>query len=180
MKDQLCKLRSIAQRRRLWVQPSSGSQSLQDEEGGSWGKEQTEHRETEIWEREKRREMGTTMAGLAPGLSRKLKKVLESRTDTPEVLGSLNTLSTFYTDNNPQNRRNLRSTIEKRSLSINIEFLRASDTAQQVLPVPIQLPITRLACLCSMSISPPIRRWIASRRRSMFLPIAAIGKTPLP
>ncbi|XP_057964103.1 conserved oligomeric Golgi complex subunit 6 [Malania oleifera] len=70
---------------------------------------------------------------LAPGLSRKLKKVLESRTDSPEVLASLNTLSAFYTDNTPQVRRNLRSTIEKRSLSINHEFLLASHAAQQAL-----------------------------------------------
>lgn len=72
------------------------------------------------------------MGTLAPGLSRKLKKVLESRTDTPEVLGSLNTLSTFYSDNTPQARRNLRSTIEKRGLGINREFLQASDTVQLV------------------------------------------------
>ncbi|XP_028776746.1 conserved oligomeric Golgi complex subunit 6 [Neltuma alba] len=77
--------------------------------------------------------MGTTVAGLAPGLSRKLKKVLESRTDTPDLLSSLNTLSSFYTDNTPQSRRNLRSTIEKRSLSINLEFLAASDVVQLAL-----------------------------------------------
>ncbi|KAA3469306.1 conserved oligomeric Golgi complex subunit 6 isoform X2 [Gossypium australe] len=71
--------------------------------------------------------------GLAPGLSRKLKKVLECRTDTPEVLASLNTLSTFYTENTPQVRRNLRSTIEKRSLQINLDFLRASQAAQLAL-----------------------------------------------
>lgn len=77
--------------------------------------------------------MGTTVAGLAPGLSRKLKKVLESRIDTPDLLSSLNTLSSFYDDNTPQARRNLRSTIEKRSLSINHEFLDASHAAQLVI-----------------------------------------------
>ncbi|KAL2525351.1 Conserved oligomeric complex COG6 [Abeliophyllum distichum] len=76
--------------------------------------------------------MGTSTA-LAPGLSRKLKKVLETRTDTPDLLASLNTLSSFYTDNNPHSRRNLRSTVEKRALSINEEFLHASATAQQAL-----------------------------------------------
>uniref|UniRef100_A0A103Y372 Conserved oligomeric Golgi complex subunit 6 n=1 Tax=Cynara cardunculus var. scolymus TaxID=59895 RepID=A0A103Y372_CYNCS len=76
--------------------------------------------------------MGTTTA-LAPGLSRKLKKVLETRTDNPDLLASLNTLSTFYTDNTAPARRNLRSTIEKRSLSINHDFLLASDAAQQAL-----------------------------------------------
>lgn len=75
--------------------------------------------------------MGTV--SLAPGLSRKLKKVLESRIDSPDLLSSLSTLSTFYTDNSSQSRRNLRSTIEKRSLSINQEFLRASDGAQLAL-----------------------------------------------
>ena len=79
--------------------------------------------------------MGTTVAGLAPGLSRKLKKVLESRTDTPDLLSSLNTLSSFYEENTPQSRRNLRSTIEKRALSINREFLEGSRTAQLVIPI---------------------------------------------
>ncbi|KAI4314617.1 hypothetical protein L6164_027505 [Bauhinia variegata] len=77
--------------------------------------------------------MGTTVTGLAPGLSRKLKKVLESRTDTPDLLSSLNALSSFYTDNTPQSRRNLRSTIERRSLSINHEFLNATHAAQLAL-----------------------------------------------
>lgn len=72
-------------------------------------------------------------ATLAPGLSRKLKKVLESRTDSPDLLASLNTLSTFYTENTQQARRNLRSTIEKRALSINEEFLLASEAAQESL-----------------------------------------------
>lgn len=76
--------------------------------------------------------MGTSTA-LAPGLSRKLKKVLETRTDNADLLASLNTLSSFYTDNTPQSRRNLRSTVEKRALSINDEFLLASATAQQAL-----------------------------------------------
>ncbi|PIN02092.1 hypothetical protein CDL12_25399 [Handroanthus impetiginosus] len=76
--------------------------------------------------------MGTA-AALAPGLSRKLKKVLDTRTDTPDLLASLNTLSSFYSENNPQARRNLRSTIEKRGLSINEEFLAASASAQQAL-----------------------------------------------
>ncbi|XP_060207837.1 conserved oligomeric Golgi complex subunit 6 [Lycium barbarum] len=70
---------------------------------------------------------------LAPGLSRKLKKVLETRTDSPDLLASLNTLSEFYTENTPHSRRNLRSTIEKRSLSINQEFLLSSTAAQKSL-----------------------------------------------
>ncbi|KAK9095610.1 hypothetical protein Scep_027079 [Stephania cephalantha] len=70
---------------------------------------------------------------VAPGLSRKLKKVLDSRTDSPDMLASLNALSAFYTDNTQQARRSLKSTIEKRALSINHEFLQASETAQQAL-----------------------------------------------
>lgn len=70
---------------------------------------------------------------LAPGLSRKLKKVLECRTDSPDVLSSLNTLSSFYAENTPQSRRNLRSSIEKRGISINVDFLEASRAAQQAL-----------------------------------------------
>ncbi|KAL9275464.1 Conserved oligomeric Golgi complex subunit 6-like protein, partial [Drosera capensis] len=75
----------------------------------------------------------TTTTALAPGLSRKLKKVLESRTDSPDLLASLNTLSEFYADNTPQARRSLRSVIEKRALSIDQEFLLASDPVQQAL-----------------------------------------------
>lgn len=92
--------------------------------------------------------MGTV--GLAPGLSRKLKKVLESRTETPDLLASLKTLSTFYTDNTPQTRRNLRSTIEKRSLSINLDFLQASHAAQQALD-RVEEEVNELAQCCDRS-----------------------------
>ncbi|BBN17538.1 conserved oligomeric Golgi complex subunit 6 [Marchantia polymorpha subsp. ruderalis] len=72
-------------------------------------------------------------SNLAPGLNRKLRKVLETRTDSPELLASLTTLSSFYNENTLQARRNLRSTIEKRGLSINEQFLRASEAAQKAL-----------------------------------------------
>ncbi|KAM7269052.1 hypothetical protein ACFE04_024549 [Oxalis oulophora] len=85
--------------------------------------------------------------GVAPGLARKLKKVMESRTDNPDLLSSLNTLSTFYTDNTPQARRNLRSSIEHRSLSINLQFLHASDAAQQALD-RVEAEVTSLAHCC--------------------------------
>lgn len=70
---------------------------------------------------------------LAAGLSRKLKKVLETRTDNPDLLASLGTLSSFYTDNTPRTRRNLKSTIETRSLDLNHLFLAASLPAQEVM-----------------------------------------------
>ncbi|KAL9424799.1 hypothetical protein AB3S75_031839 [Citrus x aurantiifolia] len=84
---------------------------------------------------------------LAPGLSRKLKKVLESRTETPDLLASLKTLSTFYEDNTPHARRNLRSTIEKRALSINLDFLQASSAAQQALD-QVEEEVNSLAECC--------------------------------
>ncbi|GKF87166.1 conserved oligomeric Golgi complex subunit 6 [Tanacetum coccineum] len=52
---------------------------------------------------------------------------------TLDLLSSLNTLSSFYTDNTPPARRNLQSTIEKRSIQINHHFLLASNTTQQAL-----------------------------------------------
>lgn len=70
---------------------------------------------------------------LAAGLSRKLKKVLETKTDNPDLLASLGTLSSFYTDNTPRTRRNLKSTIETRSLDLNHLFLDASLPAQEAL-----------------------------------------------
>ena len=42
---------------------------------------------------------------LAPGLARKVKKVLETRTDAPEVLDSLKALSGFFAENTPAARR---------------------------------------------------------------------------
>lgn len=70
---------------------------------------------------------------LAPLLSRKLKKVLETRTDSPDLLASLSALSTFYEENTLQSRRNLRVTLERRGLSINQDFLAASEAAQKAL-----------------------------------------------
>ncbi|XP_075484675.1 conserved oligomeric Golgi complex subunit 6-like isoform X1 [Primulina tabacum] len=90
--------------------------------------------------------MGTANA-LAPGLSRKLKKVLETRTDTPDLLASLHTLSTFYSDNAPHARRDLRFTVEKRGLSINEEFIAASATAQQALD-QVEEEVNALAECC--------------------------------
>ncbi|GMY05075.1 conserved oligomeric golgi complex subunit 6 [Fagus crenata] len=70
---------------------------------------------------------------VATGLSRKLKKVLECRTESPNLVSSLKTLSTLYTENTPQSRRNLRYNIETCGLQINLDFLHASDAAQKAL-----------------------------------------------
>lgn len=77
---------------------------------------------------------------LAPGVSRKLKKVLETRTDSPDLQASLGALSTFYEHNTPQARRNLKSSVEQRALAINRHFLDASLPAQKVRAVAALLP----------------------------------------
>lgn len=90
---------------------------------------------------------GMAVTALAPGLSRKLKKVLETRTDSPDLLSSLATLSTFYADNTPQARRNLKSSIEQRALAINHHFLDASLAAQQALDT-VEEEVNALAECC--------------------------------
>lgn len=85
--------------------------------------------------------------GLAPGLSRKLKKVLECRTDSPDLVASLNALSSFYDENSAHARRNLRSTIEKRALEINREFLSAADSTQIALD-RVEEEVNALADCC--------------------------------
>ncbi|CAL9106719.1 unnamed protein product [Musa textilis] len=87
------------------------------------------------------------VTALAPGLSRKLKKVLETRTDSPDLLSSLATLSTFYADNTPQARRNLKSSIEQHALAINHHFLDASLAAQQALDT-VEEEVDALAECC--------------------------------
>ncbi|EGG21670.1 oligomeric Golgi complex component [Cavenderia fasciculata] len=56
-------------------------------------------------------------------LSRKIQKVLEIKLDSPELVDSLNELTTFYSNNSINARRNLRNDIERRALDINIQFL---------------------------------------------------------
>lgn len=49
-----------------------------------------------------------------------------------EMLESLKALSTFFTENSLRTRRNLRSDIERRSLSINEEFLQSFQGVKEV------------------------------------------------
>ncbi|CAG9772275.1 unnamed protein product [Ceutorhynchus assimilis] len=57
-------------------------------------------------------------------LSKRMYKILESRIENDQdTIEALRELSTFYTENTLQARRNLRSQIEKRSLDINQNFL---------------------------------------------------------
>lgn len=132
---------------------------------------------------------------LAAGLSRKLRKVLnETRTDSPELLASLEALSSFYEENTPAARRGLKSTIEHRALALNHEFLLASLPAQEVCPPPFSLPFARTLAF----LVPPIhyrysninafhfdafaflscRRSTGWEMRLMLLLSAAISKSP--
>ena len=75
---------------------------------------------------------GLAMA-LAPGLARKVKKVLETSLESPEILSCLRSLSEFYPENTPEARRGLRRSVEQHGLSINREYLTASSKAQVAL-----------------------------------------------
>ncbi|XP_075165581.1 conserved oligomeric Golgi complex subunit 6 [Haematobia irritans] len=59
-------------------------------------------------------------------LQKRVNKILETRLDAEkDTMESLQDLSNFFTENTLQNRRNLRSRIEKRSVFINDQFLNA-------------------------------------------------------
>jgi hypothetical protein len=74
-------------------------------------------------------------------------QIMEMRTEAPELVGSLATLSDFYTDNSPAARRRLRSTIENQGVHINEQFL---ETAQSVIKVRMShLTGLQLRWICS-------------------------------
>jgi len=67
-------------------------------------------------------------------LSRKLKKILDSKLETDkDTVDALKELSTFFQDNNLKTRRNLRGEIERRNLQINHDFLSAFHTVKESL-----------------------------------------------
>ena len=70
---------------------------------------------------------------LAPGIARKVKKVLDTPVDSPEILSCLRSLSDFYPENTPAARRGLRRSVERHGLEINREYLVASNQAQEAL-----------------------------------------------
>ncbi|KAL4421302.1 hypothetical protein ABPG75_010593 [Micractinium tetrahymenae] len=84
---------------------------------------------------------------LAPGLARKVKKIMETRTEAPEVVGSLATLSGFYEENSTAARRRLRSTIENRGVAVNEEFLAAAQSVIQMLDL-VQKDLDSLSSCC--------------------------------
>lgn len=72
--------------------------------------------------------MGSTSTSVAPGLQRKLQKVLENKTDTPELSKNLNALSEIYTENTSHARRNIRSIVENGILKSSERYLREAET----------------------------------------------------
>ncbi|PSC76084.1 Conserved oligomeric Golgi complex subunit 6 [Micractinium conductrix] len=84
---------------------------------------------------------------LAPGLARKVKKIMETRVEAPEVVGSLSTLSTFFSENTPAARRRLRSTIENQGVRVNEEFLAAAEGVLKMLDV-VQSDLDALSSCC--------------------------------
>ncbi|XP_059820011.1 conserved oligomeric Golgi complex subunit 6 [Hypanus sabinus] len=67
-------------------------------------------------------------------LARKLNKILETRLDNDkDMLEALKALSVFFTENSLRTRRNLRGDIERRSLSINEEFVRVFKEVKEAL-----------------------------------------------
>ncbi|CAI5518474.1 unnamed protein product [Closterium sp. Naga37s-1] len=84
---------------------------------------------------------------LSPSRTCQLRKVLDTRTDSPELLAALGVLSGFYRENSLANRRALKSTIERRGLAINEEFLHASEAAQEALDV-VEAEVRGLAECC--------------------------------
>ena len=67
-------------------------------------------------------------------LSRKMKKILDSKLENDnDTMDALKELSTFFTENNLKNRRNLRGEIERRNLQINHDFLAAFETVKLTL-----------------------------------------------
>lgn len=67
-------------------------------------------------------------------IDKKLKKVLEMRTDTPSMLESLDSLSSFYSDsgNTLESRRSLRTDIEDRGLDLAKSFLESMEEVEEV------------------------------------------------
>ena len=69
-------------------------------------------------------------SALAPGLSRKLRKVLETRTDSADVLTALEALGELFPDNTAAARRGLRATVEAQGLAINEALVAAAEPVQ--------------------------------------------------
>lgn len=74
-------------------------------------------------------------------------QVLETRTETPELQTSLATLSTFYEENTPAARRNLRTTTENEGLKISEDFLTAAGEVIGALDI-VQADLDSVSSAC--------------------------------
>ena len=72
-------------------------------------------------------------------------QILEIKTESPDLIAALSTLSAVYPDNTPAARRHLRSTIEERGLGINEQFLEAAEGVTRVNP-------SLCSALCAVSL----------------------------
>ncbi|KAL4547594.1 hypothetical protein Ndes2526B_g06835 [Nannochloris sp. 'desiccata'] len=97
---------------------------------------------------------------LAPGLQRKLRKVLDTRTEAPEIATSLSTLSTFYDENTASFRRHLRSTIENEGLKVNEDFVAAAQGVITALD-SVQQDLDQVAGCCERMTS-----WVLENKSS--------------
>lgn len=59
-------------------------------------------------------------------------QVLNLRTESSDITAALATLSAFYGENSPAERRSLRTNVEKRNTSLNQEYLAAASPVIQV------------------------------------------------
>jgi hypothetical protein len=88
-------------------------------------------------------------------LSRKIHKVLETKTDSPDLHVALKNLSSFYGANTPVARSNLRGEIEKQGLEINNNFIASFKVVEKVpsliFLLPFLLYLSYLHKLCSSS-----------------------------
>ena len=59
-------------------------------------------------------------------------QVLNLKTESFEIVNALATLSAFYGENSPAERRTLRTKVEKRNTTLNQDYLAAADPVIQV------------------------------------------------
>jgi len=81
-------------------------------------------------------------------LDKKLQKVLSLRTDSAEMLGALESLASFYSEENTLDaRRNLRSEIEQRGLALSESFLGEMETIDENLST-LSLDVDKIVSKC--------------------------------
>ena len=66
-------------------------------------------------------------------LEKKLKKVLDLRTDSPAMIDALDSIAPFWGDNTLEARRNLRSELEERNVELANRFLEAFEPFREQL-----------------------------------------------